>query len=41
LAAVGYEEVGFHQLGGTMGYLAIFAPSRPRPAPETIRPCQA
>jgi predicted methyltransferase len=39
--AVGYTQVGFHPLGGSMGYLAIFAPTHPRPAPDAIRPCKA
>jgi SAM-dependent methyltransferase len=41
LAAVGYREVGFHQLTGDAGYLAIFeAPSGPeRKRPAEITPC--
>jgi ubiquinone/menaquinone biosynthesis C-methylase UbiE len=40
LAAVGYSEVAFHDLGES-GYLAIFAPDRPRPAPASIKACAA
>jgi predicted methyltransferase len=40
LAAVGYRQVGWHQLSGGVGYLAIFeAPAEP-PAPAAIRPCK-
>lgn len=39
LAAVGFAQVGFHEL--ELGnYLAIFVPET-RPAPEAIRPCRA
>jgi predicted methyltransferase len=40
LEAVGYEQTGFHDLGAS-GYVAIFAPTRPRPAPSVIRACKA
>ncbi len=41
LAAVGYEQTGFHPLTGDIGYLAIFrAPSEAeRPPPDAIKPC--
>jgi len=41
LAAVGYEQTGFHPLTGDIGYLAVFrAPSEAeRPRPEAIKPC--
>ena len=43
LAAVGYRQIAFHQLGRVEGYLAVFAPPAPGqlPAPETIRSCSA
>lgn len=43
LAAVGYEQTGFHPLTGNIGYLAIFrAPDEAeRPRPEAIKPCPA
>ena len=43
LAAVRYREIGFHNLTGDPGYLAIFSPPREvdRPQPGAIRPCQA
>jgi predicted methyltransferase len=41
LEAVGYEQLSFTELGGRMGYVAVFAPTRPRPAPEAIRACNA
>lgn len=40
LAAVGYRQVGFHDLGPETGYLALFAPTEPRPAPSAIKPCR-
>jgi predicted methyltransferase len=40
MAAVGFKEVGFHQLPGGGGYLAVFAPAGPPPAPETIQVCK-
>ena len=41
LAAAGYRETGFHDLGRAGGYLAIFAPPEPgsRPEPSSIKPC--
>lgn len=41
--AVGYRQVGFSDLKGGVGYLAIFTPPAPgaRPAPGAIRPCSA
>jgi hypothetical protein len=43
LAAVGYEQVGFSELAGDVGYLAVFAPpaESQRPFPEAIKPCRA
>jgi SAM-dependent methyltransferase len=43
LAAVGYREIGFHNLTGDAGYLAIFSPPTEvdRPQPGAIRPCKA
>jgi len=43
LAAVGYREIGFHNLTGDAGYLAIFSPPSEvdRPQPGAIRPCKA
>ena len=38
-AAVGYEQTGFTTLGPVAGYIAIFAPTKPRPAPADIKPC--
>jgi len=40
LEAVGYRQVGFHDLGPETGYLALFAPTAPRPAPNAIKPCR-
>jgi SAM-dependent methyltransferase len=41
LAAVGYREISVHQLGGDLGYLAIFSPPAEvdRKAPRDIVPC--
>lgn len=39
-AAVGYTQVGFHDLGAETGYLALFAPTAPRPEPGAIKPCK-
>lgn len=41
MAAVGYRQVSFHDLGGGSGYLAVFAPPAPDalPAPSSIRAC--
>jgi ubiquinone/menaquinone biosynthesis C-methylase UbiE len=40
--AVGYRQVGFSQLKGGIGYLAVFEPPKPgaRPEPGAIRPCR-
>jgi SAM-dependent methyltransferase len=42
LAAVGYREVGFHDLTGDAGYLAIFEapPASARKRPAEILPCR-
>jgi len=42
LAAVGYREIGVHNLTGDAGYLAIFSPPRDedRPQPGAIAPCK-
>jgi hypothetical protein len=41
LAAVGYREIGFHQLKGSNAYLAIFAPpsDESRTRPDAIVAC--
>jgi hypothetical protein len=38
-AAVGYAQIGVTQMGPEVGYVAIFAPTNPRPAPQEIKPC--
>jgi predicted methyltransferase len=37
--AVGYRQVGFTKMQGDVGYIAVFAPSNPRPDPKDIKPC--
>ena len=41
LAAVGYRQISVHQLGGELGYLAIFSPpaEADRKSPRDIVPC--
>ena len=41
LAAVGYRQLSVHQLGGELGYLAIFSPpmESDRKSPRDIVPC--
>ncbi len=41
LAAVGYQEAGFHTLGGGVGYLAIFKPPMLASSPSAIVPCRS
>ncbi len=41
LAAVGYRRIGDLDLGAAGGYLAVFEPVGPRPAPRSIRACRA
>jgi predicted methyltransferase len=41
LEAVGYAQVGFHDLAEAGVYLALFEPRPDRPAPGAIRPCPA
>src|SRR5215468_2745535 len=43
LAAVGYRQLSVHQLGGELGYLAIFSPpmESDRKSPRDIVPCSA
>jgi predicted methyltransferase len=41
LEAVGYRQVGFHDLGEAGGYLALFEPRADRPAPSAIAACPA
>jgi predicted methyltransferase len=44
LAAVGYRQEAFHDLGGKSGYLAVFTPPASRaalPVPDSIRACAA
>jgi predicted methyltransferase len=38
-AAVGYTQVSLTQMGPQVGYVAIFAPTNPRPKPDEIKPC--
>jgi predicted methyltransferase len=38
-AAVGYQQISFRALGPQVGYVAIFAPTKPRPEPGEIKPC--
>jgi FkbM family methyltransferase len=38
-AAVGFQQVSFTSMGPQAGYVAVFAPSNPRPAPADIKPC--
>ena len=40
LAAVGYKPVGFHELQGGIGYLALFEPPAEQVAPSAITPCR-
>lgn len=37
--AVGFEPISFTQLGPGIGYVALFAASRPAPDPADIKPC--
>lgn len=39
MAAVGFRETAFHDLGES-GYLAVFEPAGPPPAPGAIKPCE-
>ena len=39
-AAVGYTQIGLHDLSAETGYLALFAPTKPRPEPAAITPCK-
>jgi len=41
MAALGYRQTGFHDLGKGSGYLAMFETAEPRPSPRVIRPCEA
>lgn len=41
LAAVGYREVSWTDLGQEIGYVAVFEPFGPAPDPATIKPCKA
>lgn len=38
-AAVGYQQISFTKLGPQVGYVAVFAPTNPRPNPTEIGPC--
>jgi SAM-dependent methyltransferase len=42
LAAVGYEQIGFSELTGSIGYLVVFKPptEAQRPPPQAIKPCR-
>lgn len=39
LAAVGYREIAFYELGNAGGYLAVFEAAGPRPEPAAIKGC--
>ena len=41
LAAVGYREVSWTELGPEIGYVAMFEPVGPAPDPASIKPCKA
>ncbi len=41
LAAVGFRRIGDLDLGDAGGYLAVFEPVGPRPAPRSIKACRA
>ena len=43
LATVGYDQIGFSELTGNVGYLAIFKPPAEahRPSPQAIKRCPA
>jgi SAM-dependent methyltransferase len=42
LAAAGYEQIGFFELTGNIGYLGVFKPptEAQRPLPQAIKPCR-
>jgi predicted methyltransferase len=40
LAASGFTQTGFHELGQETGYLALFAPSASVPEPSAIQACK-
>jgi SAM-dependent methyltransferase len=40
MAALGYRQTAFHQLGQGSGYLAVFMTAEPRPSPRAIKPCE-
>ena len=40
LAATGFAQIGFHDLGPETGYLALFAPKGPPPAPAAMKACK-
>ncbi|MFC3713560.1 class I SAM-dependent methyltransferase [Sphingoaurantiacus capsulatus] len=40
LAALGYRQIGFHQLAAGSGYLAVFETAEPRPSPKAVQPCK-
>ena len=41
MAALGYRQTEFHELGKGSGYLAMFETAEPRPSPRAIKPCEA
>jgi SAM-dependent methyltransferase len=41
LAAIGYREVSWTELGPEIGYVAVFEPIGEAPDPATIKPCKA
>jgi ubiquinone/menaquinone biosynthesis C-methylase UbiE len=41
MAALGYRQTEFYDLGQGSGYLAMFETAEPRPSPRAIKPCKA
>ena len=41
MAALGYRQAAYYELGQGSGYLAIFETAEPRPSPRDIKPCKA
>ena len=40
MAALGYRQTAFNELGKGSGYLAVFETADPRPSPRAIKPCE-
>ena len=40
MAALGYRQTAFSELGQGSGYLAVFMTAEPRPSPRSIKPCE-